>query len=56
MELMTTEQICDLLQIEKRTLRKWMQAGKFPEPIRLNKRVLRWNKEVVLAWLEKQDG
>lgn len=51
MELMTTEQICAMLQIEKRTLRKWMQAGKFPEPIRLNKRVLRWEKSEIESWL-----
>ncbi len=51
---MTTEQICAMLQIDKRTLRKWMQARKFPEPIRLNKRVLRWEKTVILDWIMQQ--
>ncbi len=53
--LMTVFDICDLLQITDRTVRKWMDNGKLPAPVRLG-RVVRFRRADIEALLEKKTG
>ena len=53
-ELWSPKEVAQHLGIARRTLRRWMVAGYFPRPIRLNGRTLRWEPQAVRAWLLAQ--
>lgn len=57
-EYLTREQVVNLLQITPRTLSTMIGAGRFPGPSVLGKRLHRWPREQVMAFLEsrKQGG
>jgi predicted DNA-binding transcriptional regulator AlpA len=43
-----------ILPIGATTLWRWVNAGKFPKPIKLSARVTAWRAEDVRAWIEAQ--
>ncbi len=51
--LMTVADVCDLLQITDRTVRKWTDNGKLPVPIRMGRRIIRFRRADIEALLEK---
>ncbi|WP_406948405.1 helix-turn-helix transcriptional regulator [Vibrio cholerae] len=46
--------MCSLTQISPATLRRYVQSGKFPSPIKLNAhgRSVRFRHSEVLAWIQ----
>jgi len=48
---LTTTDICNLYQITRFTVRRWVRAGLLPAPIRMG-RALRWNPEEIEAALK----
>ncbi|MBA3597951.1 MAG: AlpA family phage regulatory protein [Methylibium sp.] len=38
------------------SLYRWLEAGRFPQPIRLSSRCTRWRAGDVTAWLQAQAG
>jgi excisionase family DNA binding protein len=49
--LITPAAMCDLLQVDARTLRRLRHAGTVPAPLQIG-RALRWRRKDVDAWLE----
>jgi prophage regulatory protein len=45
--------VAALLGIGQRSLSRYVQAGTFPQPIRLG-RSLRWSEQAVLAWIDSR--
>ena len=52
--LWTPEDLCELLQISRRTLHRWIGSGRVPPPIRIGSEerpMLRWPPDVIRKWL-----
>ncbi len=45
--LVSPKEVCQMLGIRRRTLFRWIARGRWPEPIRLNARVIRWDRRKV---------
>lgn len=43
-----------LIPVSPATLWRWVNAGKFPAPVRLSGRVTAWEASKVSAWIEAQ--
>lgn len=52
--LLTARAIAQRLGISTRTLWRWIEAGRFPQPARLSRKTLRWSAEAVEDWLDRQ--
>ena len=50
--LLRARTVCRLLDCSDRTLRRWVDAGKFPPPDRKIGRTLRWRFDTVAAFLQ----
>jgi len=50
-DLLTTNDLCDLLKIHRATLNRLMHLGKVPEPIRVTSSMLRWRKDEIGEWI-----
>ncbi len=51
-ELLTTDDLAALLQIDERTLRRLVREGAVPPPIRIAGRILRWRRADLDRWLD----
>lgn len=47
---LTTKQVCERAGITRQTLWRWLNAGKFPQPKRINPRKLRWSEDQMNGW------
>jgi excisionase family DNA binding protein len=52
-ELLTSREVARRLAISVRTLFRLVRAGKFPEPVRYNRRLVRWKSEVVALYIQQ---
>jgi excisionase family DNA binding protein len=50
--LLTADEVANLLSLSKRTIRRWVQHGRFPAPFRLG-RLPRWRTEDLTGWLSR---
>jgi len=48
--LLTSNDLQRLLRVGDRTLRRWVDAGRLPAPVRLG-RARRWQADVIRDWL-----
>ena len=53
-EMLTTEEVCRLMKFSKITLWRHVRAGKFPQPVRAGRQILRWRESSIEAYLEAQ--
>ncbi|WP_191970972.1 helix-turn-helix transcriptional regulator [Methylobacterium soli] len=53
--MLTTANVTKMLRINRHSLMKIVEAGGFPQPIRLNARTYRWNEETVASWLREKE-
>jgi len=44
-------ELTDLLGIGRSTLYEWMNAGRFPPPVKIGRRLIAWPASTVQAWL-----
>jgi hypothetical protein len=57
--ILTPDDVADLLRVDSRTLRRWVAARRFPEPIRLGtgkkggRQPIRWHKKTLQKFLER---
>jgi len=49
-EYLTPSAVADLLKVGVRTLRRMVKLGQFPQPIRHNRKLVRWRRQVVMSW------
>lgn len=52
-QLLTALQVADLLSTGTRTVQRMVDAGLFPQPLRYNRKLVRWRYTDVLAWVER---
>lgn len=55
-KLWTQEQLAEHIGVHPKTITRWVESGDFPQPIRLGRRVLRWQDATINKWLQKQGG
>ena len=55
-EMLTLQEVADLLGIGLRSLNRNVQTGLFPPPIRLGRRTLRYSRRAWLAWIDEKSG
>ena len=48
------DDITNSLKISEDTLREWIQAGKFPRPLRVNDRTTLWSYALIENWVAQQ--
>lgn len=51
-ELLTSQQVAQRLSVSVRTLWRLVAAGKFPQPIRYNRKLVRWKTVDVSRYIE----
>jgi predicted DNA-binding transcriptional regulator AlpA len=44
-------EIAQLVRVHPRTVHRWRKDPRFPQPVRLSRRTLRWDLAEVLAYL-----
>lgn len=50
-KLLTLEQVCAITTAHKSTLRRWMRAGTFPQPLQIGPRRIVWRESDIREWL-----
>jgi len=48
---LTSSQVAEKLAMSVRTLWRLVAAGKFPQPVRYNRKLVRWKAEAVEAYI-----
>jgi prophage regulatory protein len=56
MKLLCEKEVCCAIGIHRKTLWKWRRDGKFPQPIQVGERAIRWDESDITAWLEAKKG
>lgn len=51
-ELLTSQQVANRLAVSVRTLWRLVAAGKFPQPVRYNRKLVRWKNAEVARYIE----
>ena len=51
--LLTVVEVAEIFGVSTQTIRKWVKAGKFPQPSILYKNPQYWRKEEVMAYVDK---
>lgn len=52
--LLTQREVCALLGVSRISLWAWRKAGKFPQPVVLGARTVRWPEPVVAKFVESR--
>ena len=52
--LLTIDQVATLLAVSRACVRKWMATGFLPPPLKLGKRLIRWELDTISVWLAQQ--
>ena len=55
-KLISIQQMCELVNRDRRTLWAWTKQGKFPIGVKLGNRTLGWTQEAFNQWLDQQQG
>ena len=53
-DLLTRDDVLDLLTVTRATLYRLMKSDGFPRPIKLGEQTLRWNRLEIDTWLEQK--
>jgi excisionase family DNA binding protein len=53
-ELLTVQEVAELLGIGRRSISRHVQNGCLPPPLRLGRRTLRYSRRAVLDWVAEQ--
>ena len=54
--MMRTSEVCNTLGIHRATLWRMVKQDKFPQPMKVGKRLTRWRTEVVEEWISTGGG
>ena len=54
--LLTARQVCRLLAVGERTLRRWVSSGRFPQPDVRIKKTIRWKRQTLRDVIEQGGG
>ena len=56
LNLLTYKHLTQMFGVDRKTIYRWIDAGKFPQPIRITARTVRFDAEQVLIYLKKHQG
>lgn len=56
LKLLTYKHLTEIFGVDRKTIYRWIDAGKFPQPIRITARTVRFDAEQVLIYLKKHQG
>jgi excisionase family DNA binding protein len=51
-DLLTSQQVADRLAVSVRTLWRLVAAGKVPQPVRYNRKLVRWKNSEVMRYID----
>jgi prophage regulatory protein len=51
-----TQELIQLLGISRMTLHRWIEAGRFPQPLKANGRTFGFNYNSVIEWMSRLEG
>jgi excisionase family DNA binding protein len=51
-DLLTSQQVADRLAVSVRTLWRLVAAGKVPQPVRYNRKLVRWKNSEVKRYID----
>ena len=52
-EILTADQVAEMLQVSRRTFDRMVAAGEFPRPMRRNRKWIRWTQADLEAYFQK---
>ena len=52
--LLKVAEVSDLVKLARPTIYRMMAAGKFPRPVKLGARAVRWRRADVETWIEER--
>ena len=55
-ELLTIEEVCELLRVDRTTLWRRRKRGQFPQPVKINGYTARYRRATVLKWMRENYG
>lgn len=55
-KFLTSKAVCDKIAVSRSTLDRLVQAGDFPQPIKLTQRRLAYNADAVEQWMAERMG
>lgn len=55
-QMLNTAQVSHLLSVSRWTLGRMVDAGKFPQPIRISRKTLRWSEETIQKWIAEREA
>lgn len=50
--LVGLREVAEHFEVTPRGIQKWVNRGEFPKPMRVGRRLLRWDVEVLNQWIE----
>lgn len=53
--LLTREEVSNILALGKSEIYKQMNQGRFPRPVRVGARAVRWRASEIFEWMESRD-
>ena len=51
-----TKEVIELLGVSRMTLHRWIEAGRFPQPLKANGRTFGFNYNSVIEWMNCLEG
>ena len=51
-ELLTSQQVAEKLSVSVRTVWRLVASGRFPQPVRYNRKLVRWKNSEVMRYIE----
>jgi excisionase family DNA binding protein len=54
--LLTAEDVADMLAISKRTVWRMTASGELPQPVRYNRKLVRWTRCAIDAYLDRLEA
>ena len=48
--------VADFMEVDRKTVYRWIQAGVIPEPCRIGGKSYRWHTETIDTWIKSQKG
>ena len=52
--LMERKELQELIGVSHTTIYRMVDRGELPEPIRFGKRVIRWERHIIMSWIEQK--
>ena len=51
-----TKEVLELLGVSRMTLHRWIEAGRFPQPLKANGRTFGFNYNSVIEWMNNLEN